>query len=77
MLANGIAYRANFVDSMVKKGEYANGYSILIDDAEEAVNAFRKNGGIAILYRDENVDEVIDQLKLAVYDVKIKISDRF
>ena len=77
LLAKGIGYRANFVERMVRKGEYADGYSILIDDAERAVNAFRKKGGIAILYKDENVDEAIDQLTAAVYDIKTRIANGF
>lgn len=77
LLAKGIGYKPNFVDRMVRKGEYADGYSILIDDAERAVNAFRKKGGIAILYKDENVDEAIDQLTAAVYDIKTRIANGF
>lgn len=77
LLEHGIAYIPNFVDRMTRKGEYANEYSILIDDAERAINAFRANGGIGILYKDENVDEAIEELKKAVYAIKNRIANEF
>lgn len=77
LLANGIGYKPNFVEKMTRKGEYANEYCILIDDAERAITAFRENGGIGILYKDNNVDDAIAQLDKAVYDIKTKIAREF
>jgi hypothetical protein len=77
LLANGIGFKPNFVEKMTKKGEYADEFSILIDDTERAINAFRENGGIGILYRDDNVDDAIAQLKKAVYDIKAKIGEMY
>lgn len=77
LVANRIMYKPNFVERMVRKGEYANEYCILIDDAERAIDAFRANGGIGILYKDENVDDAIAQLKQAVYDIKTRIANSF
>ena len=36
--------------------------AVLVDDFKKYVNAWREAGGIGILYRDANVDAVIDQL---------------
>lgn len=53
------------------KGQYAvrDGQpSVLVDDYKKYVNAWTAAGGIAILYRDANVDGVIEQLA-QIYDI--------
>lgn len=44
---------------MATRGGEAN---ILVDDFKKYINAWREAGGIGILYRDDDVDQVIDQL---------------
>jgi len=42
-----------------RKGGQSN---VLVDDFKKYINAWREAGGISILYRDNNVDEVIGRL---------------
>lgn len=44
---------------MATKGSRAN---VLVDDYKKYVNAWNEAGGIGLLYRDANVDSVIEQL---------------
>lgn len=71
---NGIFYIPNFVERMTKKGNYATEHSILIDDTIRAVEAFRANGGIGILHSDDKIQDTLDQLEEAVYNIKTKIA---
>ena len=48
--------------------------AVLVDDFKKYVNAWREAGGIVILYRDGNVDAVIDQLA-RIYDVEQDVSE--
>ena len=48
--------------------------AVLVDDFKKYVNAWREAGGIGILYRDANVDAVIDQLA-QIYDIQDDVSE--
>jgi hypothetical protein len=48
----GITYKANVVPGRSKKSEYATPDSILIDDTEDVIKAFRAAGGIGIHHKD-------------------------
>jgi len=48
--------------------------AVLVDDFKKYVNAWREAGGIGILYRDANVDAVIDQLS-RIYDVEQDVAE--
>lgn len=49
-----------------KKGGQPN---VLVDDFKKYIGAWREAGGIGILYRDDHVAEVVDQLS-RIYQVK-------
>lgn len=57
----GVNYTRNFVPGRILKRNYATPDSILVDDTEDVIDAFRSAGGIAILHRDAN--ETIEMLK--------------
>jgi 5'-nucleotidase len=59
----GINHKANIVPGGMKKGEFANKNTILIDDTKRVVDNFVKNGGHAILHDHANVKSTIEQLK--------------
>ena len=48
--------------------------AVLVDDFKKYVNAWREAGGIGILYRDSNVDAVIDQLA-RIYRIDQDVSE--
>lgn len=57
---HGIKYKANIVNHRSKKKDYADEYSVLIDDTEDVIKGFTKNGGYGIMHYD--VYETIDKL---------------
>ena len=58
--AHNITYKPNFVAGGLKKAEYADPWSILIDDTPKVVDAYVKAGGTAILHT--NADKTITEL---------------
>lgn len=48
--------------------------AVLVDDFKKYINAWREAGGIGILYRDANVDAVIDQLS-QIYRTKDDVAE--
>ena len=62
---HGIDYKVNIVPGGVKKAEFADPWSILIDDSEHVIEAYRKAGGTAILHHDiRKTIEKLSQLHL-------------
>lgn len=49
---NHISYKANVVAGRKKKAEFATPDSILIDDTDDVIKAFREAGGIGIHHKD-------------------------
>lgn len=60
---NGINYKANFVTEKIEKSQYANESTLLIDDSIGCIKPFIQKGGYGILYKDEEIDIVIDKIK--------------
>ena len=58
--AHNITYKPNFVAGGLKKAQYADPWSILIDDTPKVVDAYVKAGGTAILHKD--ADTTVKQL---------------
>jgi hypothetical protein len=50
--------------------------NVLVDDFKKYVNAWREAGGIGLLYRDSNVDEVIRELS-EIYGVGVREAQDF
>jgi phosphoglycolate phosphatase-like HAD superfamily hydrolase len=62
LATHSIRYKANIVPGGMKKGQYANADTVLIDDTERVVDNFRKAGGKAILHDHNNVKATIEKL---------------
>jgi hypothetical protein len=62
--SHGIKYKANFVWNRKKKAEYATPRTILIDDTDDVIRAFKSAGGIGILHRKDH--ETIENLRSLV-----------
>jgi len=58
--AHNIVYEPNFVVGGLKKAQYADPWSILIDDTPKVIDAYIKAGGTAILHAD--ADKTIAEL---------------
>lgn len=56
---SGSAIFTSEKERLATEGGHTN---VLVDDFKKYINNWRKAGGIAILYRDSNVDNVIQQL---------------
>jgi len=65
-----------FTKSGKEKGRYANKNTILIDDKQENINHFVKQGGIGILFKN-NPEEVVDKLLYYLKNPPIKENDFF
>ena len=65
----GTSSTAIFTGEKFKYAKRGGQPNILVDDFKKYVNAWREAGGIGILYRDANVNDVIEQLK-KIYGVK-------
>ena len=55
--------KMNTVTEKVEKSDYATPDSLLIDDRTGCVHPFREEGGRAILYSDDKVDEVLQAIE--------------
>jgi hypothetical protein len=64
---HNIGYKANFVRTKTEKAEYANEYSILIDDSVGCVSPFIRKGGHGILHT--NASETISILDATIAHV--------
>jgi predicted nucleotidyltransferase len=58
---NGIKLKPNLVSKREDKSKFANAKSIMVDDRQDVIDAFKKAGGIGILHT--NSIDTINQLK--------------
>lgn len=58
----GSSASAIFTGDKARLAQHGGRANVLVDDFKKYVNAWQDAGGIGILYRDSNVDAVIDQL---------------
>lgn len=67
---NNIPFARNFVTSKKYKRNFANCKSILIDDHVGNIEQFVSDGGIGILYSDNNYDTIIKEINFQVNKLK-------
>jgi len=61
--SNGIQYPTIFTKTKEEKGEHASPSCLLIDDSIKCIDAFKKNGGQAILHQNfEQTKHLLEQL---------------
>lgn len=65
----GTANTAIFTGDKARMATQGNRANILVDDFKKYINAWDAAGGIGILYRDDRVDDVIQQLA-TIYKIK-------
>jgi hypothetical protein len=63
LLRNKIFYSPHFVKDYAEKQRYADNTKILIDDREDIIEMFNAAGGFGILYTDDNLNEVVQELR--------------
>lgn len=61
-----ITYKPNLVPGRGKKKEFADGYSILIDDTPDVIDAWKEAGGWGILYEGD-VDKTINEVYAIIF----------
>lgn len=61
-----ITYKPNLVPGRRKKKEFADGYSILIDDTPDVIDAWKEAGGWGILYEGD-VDKTINEVYAIIF----------